>query len=116
MERANGEPCRLVSSRQARAILGERVEAVETAQAPGCVYRGTESFVTVSVGPLDFRRVKPKLGVLRRVKVAGQTAYCGNYGQQMLYVPLARGQVLSVAAPCAQATRFAAAAVGRLES
>lgn len=113
---ANGSPCELVTSAQASSIVGERVSAVEGVQGPACIYQGKKAFVTVSVQALNFDKLKPKLGVPQRVKVSSRAAYCGNYGQQMLYVPLAEGQVLSVAAPCAQAKRFAALAVEALNA
>ena len=95
--------------------MGERVrKPSEAAQGPTCVYRGEKSFVTVAVQTLDFKRIKGRLGRPQSAKVAGQVAYCGNYGQQMLYVPLAGGNVLTVAAPCGQAKRFAELALGQL--
>jgi hypothetical protein len=109
---AGTAPCSLVTREQASAIVGERLgRPREAVQGPTCVYRGRKSFVTIAMQSLDFSKIKPKLGRLQRVEVSNKVAYCGNYGQQMLYVPLARGSVLSVAAPCAQAKRFAALAV-----
>ena len=108
-------PCGLVSRSQASAIVGERVSTPRSAaQGPTCIYRSRKSFVTVAVQTLDFAKLKPRLGRPQRVNVSSRTGYCGNYGQQMLYVPLHGGSVLTVAAPCAQAQRFAALAVKRL--
>jgi hypothetical protein len=70
--------------------------------------------VAVAFQTLDFDKLKTKVGRPQRVKIAGKVAYCGNYGQQMLYAPLAGGTVLTIAAPCAQAQRFAQAALSGL--
>jgi hypothetical protein len=115
VQNAGTAPCTLVSREQASAILGERVaKPSEAVQGPTCIYRGRKSFVTVAVQTLDFDKIKPKLGLRQRIEVSNQVAYCGNYGQQMLYVPLSEGRVLSVAAPCPRAKRFAALAVQAL--
>ncbi len=103
-------PCNLVTAAQARAIVGAPVlEPLEAAQGPTCVYRtkNGKSFVTVSVQALDFNKLKRQMHVRQRVAVADHTAYCGTYGQPMLYVPLSRGRVLSVGAHCAIAKQFA---------
>jgi hypothetical protein len=63
---------------------------------------------------VNFKRIKPRLQQVRTVDASGRTAYCGQLGQAMLYVPLSRGRVLSVAGPCDVAQRFAATAVRRI--
>jgi hypothetical protein len=111
-------PCNLVTSAQARAIFGGPIEQpFEAPQGPTCIYRSQdgESFVTLAVQSLDFDQLKPKLQQRRRVDASDRTAYCGHFGQEMLYVPLARRSVLSVAAPCSLARQFAAKAVQRLD-
>jgi hypothetical protein len=115
--RSRFTPCNLVTEKQARAIVGAPMrEPLEAAQGPTCIYRSRDgrSFVTLAVQSVDFARIKPRLRLPRRVTVGDRTAYCGTYGQPMLYVPLSRGRVLSVAAQCAIARRFAARAVRRL--
>jgi hypothetical protein len=111
-------PCNLVTAAQARAIIGAPMqEPVEAPQGPTCVYRSRngKSFVTVAVQRLDFKRtVKPRLRLRRQVDVSQRTGYCGTYGQPMLYVPLAHGQLLSVAGQCAVAKKFAIRAVRQL--
>ena len=110
-------PC-VVTQGQARAILGAPVlELVEAPQGPTCIYRAKsgKSFATLAVQTLQFDRLRRKMGQPRRYKVADRTAYCGGHGgQTVLYVPLARGRVLSVTAPCDLARRFAVRAVPRL--
>jgi hypothetical protein len=110
-------PCNLVTQKQAQAILGTPLQdPIEAAQGPTCIYRSKNgrSFVTVAVQSLDFARLKPRLRLPRRVAVGDRTAYCGTYGQPMLYVPLSGGRVLSVAGRCAIAKQFARRAVRQL--
>ncbi len=111
------DPCTLVSRAQARAIVGHPVDAPqEEPLGPTCIYRrqGAKSFVTVTVESIDFSTVKPQIRGRTSTEVAGHTVYCGDYGQPTTFVPLSGGRVLSVMAPCAVGTRFAATALGRL--
>jgi hypothetical protein len=111
-------PCNLVSKAQARAFVGAPVrDPLEAPQGPTCIYRTTKGkgFVTVAVQSVSFKKLKPRLRQARRITVSRRTAYCGQYGQAMLYVPLSRGRVLSVAGPCPVARQFAAAAVQRVK-
>jgi hypothetical protein len=116
--RSRFTPCNLVSKAEAGAIFGSATQDPrEAAQGPTCIYR-TESgkgFVTVAVQSVSFDEVRGALGQPREVQVSNRTAYCGQYGQAVLYVPLARGRVLSIAGPCPVATQFAAKAVPRLK-
>ncbi|MEY2516198.1 MAG: hypothetical protein QOJ89_3556, partial [bacterium] len=110
-------PCSLVTKSQARAILGtEIVEPLQAPQGPTCIYRSRSGrqFVTLAVQTVSFGRLAAQLRRARSVRVAGSTGSCGTYGRPVLYVPLARGRVLSVTASCDVATRFAAKAVPRL--
>jgi hypothetical protein len=111
-------PCNLVSRAQAKAILGGPVQApFEAPQGPTCIYRrqGGKTFITLAVQPLDFDRVKKQMRSRQAVEVGNRSAYCGTYGQPMLYVSLSGRRVLSIAAPCDVAKQFAARAVARLE-
>jgi hypothetical protein len=110
-------PCNLVSKGQARAMFGAPIQdPVEAPQGPTCIYRtqAGKGFVTLAVQTADFERLRPQLRRSRRVEVAERFAYCGEHGQEMLYVPLSHGQVLSVAAPCSMARKFAATALRQL--
>jgi|GEM_PF-4201870 len=103
-------PCTLVSARQASAILGAPVRAPATApQGPTCVYRTKDGrgFVTLSLRQASLSSLVARTGRRQRLTLAKHAAYCGNYGQQMLYAQAGRGFVLSVAAPCGIAKRFA---------
>jgi hypothetical protein len=110
-------PCSLVTKAQARTILGLPVLApIEAPQGPTCIYqsRSRERFITLSVQGVEFGQIRRKLGDGRRIPVGDRTGYCGTFGGKMLYVPLGRGRVLSVAAPCKLASEFAARALPRL--
>jgi hypothetical protein len=114
---STARPCSLVTKSQAQTILGTPiVEPLQAPQGPTCIYRSRSGgrFVTLAVQTASFARLEKQLRSARSVRVAGSTGSCGRYGRPMLYVPLARGRVLSVAAPCDVAARFAARAVARL--
>ena len=111
------EPCSLVSRARAAAIIGEAVRRpTETTQGPTCVYRTVKGKATVTVGvqSMDFQPVRKQMHGVRKIRVGGRTAYCGDYGQAMLYAPLRSGRVLTVSAACGIATKFAAQALRRL--
>jgi len=110
-------PCSLVTKGQARAILGTPiVEPLQAPQGPTCIYesRSGKQFVTLAVQTVSFAKLKRQLRSSRSVQVAGSVGYCGSYGRPMLYLPLSSRRVLSVAASCDVATRFAAKAAPRL--
>jgi hypothetical protein len=112
-------PCNLVSAAQAGEILGARVRSpVEAPQGPTCIYRtrGGGRFVTVSVQAMPFNRLKRNLRGLQRLEISDRAAYCGTYGQSMLYVPLAKGRVLTIAAPCGVAQQFATRAMREFQA
>jgi hypothetical protein len=111
-------PCNLVTKAQASEIVGGPVkDPLEAAQGPTCIYESEsgESFITVAVQSVDFGEIERRLNQLVKMAVSDRTAYCGQYGQRMLYVPLSQGRVLSIAGPCPVAKQFALEAVERLE-
>jgi|SRR4051794_6024974 hypothetical protein len=110
-------PCNLVSPARARAILGGPIQApIEAPQGPTCIYRTKTNsrFVTVAVQPLSLATVKRQLKGREAVALPGRTAYCGVYGQAMLYAGLSGGRVLAIGGRCSLAREFAASAVKRL--
>lgn len=110
-------PCNLVSRAQAEAVIGKPIdEPIEAPQGPTCIYsaEGAKSFITVAVQPMQIERIKKQLRNRRQVDVSRRAAYCGTYGQEVLYLPLKRGQVLSITAPCDVAEKLATAALPRL--
>lgn len=115
--RSRFTPCNLVTRAQARAILGEPIEApVEAPQGPTCIYRSRsgDRFVTVAVQRAELRTLTRELQDGWRVTVAERRGACGTHGQPVLYVDVADGRVLSVGAPCRVARRFAQRAVREL--
>lgn len=108
--RDDDNPCGLVTKAQARTILGvPLLDPVVAPQGPTCIYRDRsgQSFTTIAIQSLSFKSLRPRIRRLERVAVSGRTAYCGTYGRPMLYLPLSRGRVLSIAAQCETATRLA---------
>jgi hypothetical protein len=115
--RSRFTPCNLVSAAEARALVGAPVlQPFEAPQGPTCIYRSQDGkrFVTVAVQATSFGKLKGQIRRRRPVSVSDHAAYCGTYGQPMLYVPLARGRVLSVGAPCDLAKGFALKALAHL--
>lgn len=113
-------PCSLVTRTQARAIVdAPLLEPLEAPQGPTCIYQSAgagASQITLAVQKVDFARLRKQLRSVRRVSVSGRTAYCATYGRPMLYLPVAGGRVLSIAASCRTASRFAATADKQLRS
>jgi hypothetical protein len=114
---ARRSPCTLVSRAEAQRILGAAIASMQQAPlGPTCIYQPAHaaSAVTLAVEAVDFRTLKRQISHLARVSLAGHTAYCGTYGRPSVFVPLAGGMVLNVAAGCAPGARFAATALARL--
>lgn len=110
-------PCNLVTKAQANAIVGSPLQdPLEAPQGPTCIYRTQDgkSLITVAVQSLKISKLKRQIRNPHAVDVSNRTSYCGTYGQPMLYVPISSGRVLSIAAPCAVAQKFAVTAVRRL--
>jgi hypothetical protein len=115
--RSKFTPCNLVTRAQASAILGAPIQQpLEAPQGPTCIYRSKNgaSFITVAVQSIDLAKIRPHLRQRRRVEISHRVAYCGRFGQPMLYVALADGRVLSIAGPCDVAKRFATKALRQL--
>lgn len=110
-------PCSLVSTTQARAIIGSAILApLEAPQGPTCIYQtksGTP-YITLAVQTVDFAKLRKQIRNTRSISVASRTAYCGTYGKPMLFLPVTGGRVLSITAPCTLAQRFAAKAATHL--
>ena len=110
-------PCNLVTRPQAQAILGGRVQPlVEAPQGPTCIYRSASgrTFITLAVQARDYELIRKDIRRVKVVEVGGRRAYCGMHGTPVLHMPLQGQRVLSVAAPCSLAKRFAARAMPRL--
>jgi hypothetical protein len=110
-------PCRLVSRSEAQSIVGHSIAAsIEAPLGPTCIYQlsGSKTQITLQVERLSYGQATHQLSKRSLVSVGDRKALCGSLGTQMLFVPLADGQVLHVTAPCAVAQRFAALALKRL--
>lgn len=110
-------PCSLVSKAQARQIIGAPIiDPLEAPQGPTCIYQTASGkpYVTLTVRKTSMAALRDQMRDRREVSVAGRTAYCGTMGGPVLHLPLSDDRVLSLAATCAMAQRFAAAAVERL--
>jgi hypothetical protein len=115
--RSRFTPCNLVTKAQAGAIVGAPLQdPLEAPQGPTCIYRSQDGkrFVTLAVQSVAFSKLKHQMHKRQQVAVSNKTAFCGMLGQPILYVPLSGRRVLSVAAPCQVARKFAATAVQRL--
>jgi hypothetical protein len=110
-------PCAFVTKRQAQEIVGSSLlDPVEAPQGPTCIYRprtGNE-LIALAIQDTDFRKIRRQIDDLRQVDVSGRAAYCGTYGQPVLYVPLGGGRLLSVNAECDIARGFAVKALSHL--
>jgi hypothetical protein len=110
-------PCSLVTKTQARAIVGAPIrEPLEAPQGPTCIFqtKAGKPYVTLTVQTLNFAKLRKRIRNTHALSIANRTAYCGTYGKPMLYLPLAGGRVLSIAASCSMAARFAAKATPHL--
>src|SRR5262249_45817445 len=110
-------PCNLVTASEARSIVGAPMqEPVEAPQGPSCVYRtrSGKRLIALAVQTTSFSKIKSQIRHRKQVAVSGRSAFCGVYGQPMLYVPLTAGRVLSISAPCATAKGFALRALPHL--
>jgi hypothetical protein len=112
-------PCTLVTKAQAEAIVGRPLlEPIQAPQGPTCIYRdrADRSYITVGVQSTTLAELGPQLRRRPAVAVSGRTAYCIRLVTPTLYVGLPGRRVLSVAAPCGVARRFAAAALATLRT
>jgi hypothetical protein len=111
-------PCRLVSLSEAQTITGGAVtKLIEAPLGPTCIYKGRGSTgITLAVETESFRQIVHQMGARKHVVISGRRSVCGRLGEQMLFVPLGRYQLLSVTAPCRIAKAFATVALGRLSA
>jgi hypothetical protein len=110
-------PCSLVTKTQAAAIVGTPlVEPLEAPQGPTCIYqtKSGKPYITLAVQTVNFTKLRKQIRKTRAVPIANRTAYCGTYGEPMLFLPVTGGRVLTISAPCNVAQQFAAKAVGHL--
>jgi hypothetical protein len=112
-------PCKLVTLAEAQAITREAIEkATQAPLGPTCIYsnNGHAAAITLAVETESFIQVTRHMSARKPVVILGRRSLCGRLGTQMLFVPLARYQLLNVTAPCGIARRFAALAVKALSA
>lgn len=110
-------PCSLVSTTQARAIIGSAILApLEAPQGPTCIYqtKSGKPYITLAIEKTSYARLQDQISKRRNIAVADRRGVCGTFGRPVLYMPLGNGRVLSVAGPCSLASRFAARAIAHL--
>ena len=111
-------PCRLVTAPEARSITAGQITGItEAPLGPTCIYHSTKAkspSITMTVEVMKLAQVTQKLAGRAQFTIKSHPAYCGKLGTEMLFVPLANGQVLNVVAPCSVARQFASVALGRL--
>jgi len=111
-------PCRLVTAPEARSIIAGGVTGItEAPLGPTCIYHSAKTkspSITMTVEVMKLAQVTQKLAGKAQFTIKSHPAYCGKLGSEMLFVPLANGQVLNVVAPCSVAREFASVALGRL--
>jgi len=116
--RDSSNPCALVTKAEAKAIMrADLLDPLVAPQGPTCIYRdrARQSYATLAFQPRSIDVLRRQLRRAQRIEVGGRTGYCGMHGQPMLYLAAGRDRVLSVAAPCPIAARFARHAMKRLD-
>jgi hypothetical protein len=110
-------PCRLVSVAEVKSISGQTItSSLEAPLGPTCVYKvsNSKADITVAVESANVSQITRHMTKRQQLTVQGHSAYCGQLGSQMLFVPLSGGRFLHVTAPCSVAQRLAAVALSRL--
>jgi hypothetical protein len=110
-------PCKLVSVAEVKAITGQTITGSLVAPlGPTCVYKvsNSKADITLDVESSNVSQITRHMTKREQLTVRGHSAYCGQLGTQMLFVPLAGGRFLHVTAPCPVAQRLAAVALSRL--
>ena len=108
-----------VARAEASTILGQAVaEPQSVLQGPSCLYRvkGRERVVALSVAPGSISTIQRRGRDVIKLRLRNRAGFCVNYGRPKVIVPLTRGRLLSVAAPCQIAARFASVALPRIPS
>lgn len=110
-------PCTLISQGAAGAILGGAVATPQEAPlGPTCIYRrsGSKTLVTMAVESIAFSTIKHQVRNSSQVSLDGHTVYCGDYGQEIAFAPLAKGHTLEVTASCKVGAQFVVKALPQL--
>ncbi|HJZ37718.1 MAG TPA: hypothetical protein VJ204_15730 [Solirubrobacterales bacterium] len=108
------EPCRLVTRKEATAILGKGTKAVERPQGPTCVYTNAGRTVTLAVETNSVKQLKKEARKSTKVDLGGKTGYCVKYQKTAVITGISEGRVLRADGPCQAGVRFVTKALGRI--
>jgi hypothetical protein len=108
------EPCRLVTRKQAAAILGKGTKAVERPQGPTCVYTNAGRTVTLAVEDNSVRQLRKEARKSTKVNLGGQTGWCVKYQSTAVITGISEGRVLRADGPCQAGVRFVTQALHRI--
>jgi hypothetical protein len=112
---AANSPCKLVTRREASAILGRSVRQSLAPQGPTCIFAsGRKALVTMSVQQVRFATILKTARVVSHQRVGDHTIYCLQAGARSTYVPLSSKGVLSITGGCTTGARFARKALSRV--
>jgi hypothetical protein len=107
-------PCRLVTRKEASAILGKGTTATERPQGPTCVYMNAGRTVTLVVEDNSVKALRQGARKATKVEVDGRTGWCVKYQSTAVIVGVSGGRVLRADGPCQAGVRFVSKALGRL--
>lgn len=111
------KPCLLVPKADATRILGTPLlDPIHARQGPTCIYRSVnrKRYITLTVQTASYKRLAAQVRGRRTLSIGEYRGVCGTFGGPVLYVPVVSRRVLTIAGPCAVATRFAASALPHL--
>jgi hypothetical protein len=108
------EPCRLVTQKQAAAILGKGTKAVERPQGPTCVYTNAGRTVTMAVETNSVKQLRSEARKSTKVNLGGKTGWCVKYQTTAVITGIGEGRVLRADGPCQAGVRFVTEALKRL--
>jgi hypothetical protein len=112
---AANSPCKLVTRREASAILGRSIRQSLAPQGPTCIFASSRrALVTLSVQQVRIATILKTARVVSHQRVGGRTVYCLKAGAQGTYVPLGAQGVLSITGACTTGARFARKALSRV--
>jgi hypothetical protein len=108
------EPCRLVTRKEATAILGKGTKAVERPQGPTCVYTNAGRTVTLAVEDNSVKQLRKEARKSTKVNLGGKTGWCVKYQSTAVITGISEGRVLRADGPCQAGVRFVTQALHRI--
>jgi hypothetical protein len=108
------KPCKLVTRKEASAILGKGTTVAERPQGPTCVYSNAGRTVTLAVEVNSVKRLRQDARKATKVDIDGRTGWCVKYQSTTVVIGIGEGRVLRADGPCQAGTRFVAKALPRI--